>query len=100
MIQWLKSKYRTSEWGANSEFLRLEGYTPGNYFFLGATLILTADNVLFFHLLTGANVAIFDPSPKGFISLVPSFWSVHNWKAAVFMHHDFALLEQVFSRQV
>ena len=48
VIQWLKSKYRTSEWGAYSEFLRLEGYTPGNYFFLGATLILTADNVLFF----------------------------------------------------
>ena len=29
-IDWLRSKYRTSEWGANSEFLRLEGYTPGN----------------------------------------------------------------------
>ena len=32
--------------------------------------------------------------------MVPSFWSVPTWKAAVFMHRDVALLEQVFSHQV
>ena len=30
-IDWLRSKYRTSEWCYNVEFLRVEGYTPGEY---------------------------------------------------------------------
>ena len=28
-VEWLRSKYRNSEWGANVEFLRLEGFTQG-----------------------------------------------------------------------
>ena len=64
VIQWLKSKYRTSEWGGNSEFLRLEGYTPGNYFFLGATLILTAENVLFFSCTYRSQRSHFRPFSK------------------------------------
>ena len=50
--------------------------------------------------ISGGKVAIFDTTPKGFISLIPSFWSVHTRKVAVFMHHDFALVEQVFFHQV
>ena len=40
-------------------------------------------------------VKCFDPSPKGFIPLIPSFWSVKHWNAAIYMHHDTAVLEQV-----
>ena len=28
-VEWLRSKYRTAEWGPNVEFLRLEGFTHG-----------------------------------------------------------------------
>ena len=30
-IDWLRSKYHHSEWSYNVDFLRLEGYTPGDY---------------------------------------------------------------------
>jgi len=55
---------------------------------------------LYFELLSGQNVPSFDTAPKGFIALTPSFWSVPNWKAAIFMHHNVQLLEQVFLHQV
>jgi len=51
------------------------------------------DDLLSF--LEGTKVNEFDSTPKGFIPLVPSFWSHKNWKAAIFMHHDVAVLEQV-----
>ena len=46
-------------------------------------------------LLAGTKVKEFDPSPKGFIPLVSGFRSLPFLKAAIFMHHDFAVLEQV-----
>ena len=104
-IDWLHSKYCTSEWGSNAEFLRLEGYTPGKQFLLGATVILTATQYAFFFFFpllkfSGMKVPSFDTTPKGYIALVPSFWSVPNWKAAIFMHHDHQLLEQLFFHKV
>ena len=55
---------------------------------------------LYFEQLSGQNVPSFDTAPKGFIALTPSFWSVPNWKAGIFMHHNVQLLEQVFLHQV
>jgi len=45
--------------------------------------------------LPGKKVASFDTTPNQFVSLVPNFWSWPMWKAAMFMHHDVAVLEEV-----
>ena len=44
---------------------------------------------------SGTKHKLFDTTPKGFIPLAPGFWELHNWKAAVFMHHGVDILEQV-----
>ena len=96
-IDWLRSKYRTSEWCYNVEFLRVEGYTPGEYLQLTTKFCKTYE--VFVHFFppssSGTKHTLFDTTPKGFIPLAPGFWELHNWKAAVFMHHGVDILEQV-----
>ena len=80
------------------EFLCVEGYTLGEHSLFACAvhhfhLWLKVDNFFFF--LPGTKVKVFDSSPKRFIPLVPGFRSLPLWEAAIFMHHDFAVLEQV-----
>ena len=43
-VDWLRSKYRTSEWGYSVDFLRVEGYKPGELCFGIAYLALNQNN--------------------------------------------------------
>ena len=46
----------------------------------------------------GKKFTNFDTLPKGFVVLVPSFWSGPVWKSAIYMPRDVAVLEQVCYR--
>ena len=103
-LDWLRSSYKTFEWGYSVDFLRIEGYQPGKlcswivcyawkeyqrFVFAKSTCFSSA---FFF---TGTKIKLFDTTPTQFVALAPNIWSWPMWKAGIFMHHDVSILEQV-----
>ena len=83
------------------DFLRLEGYEAGEYcfVFLGKTKQCVEHYEMNgsgqHYFVAGKKFTNFDTSPKGFVALVPSFWSWPMWKSAIYIQYDVVVLEQV-----
>jgi len=107
-LDWQQSSYRTFQWGYSIDFLRIEGYEHSKLCFW---IVCFASNKIHcvYHKkkdlflekkLTRKKIHTFDTTPKQFVSLIPNFWCWPMWKAAMFMHHDVDVLEQVLRQKL
>ena len=103
-LDWLRSSYKTFEWGYSVDFLRIEGYQPGKlcswivcYAWKEYQQFVFAKSTCFYSafFFTGTKIKLFDTTPTQFVALAPNIWSWPMWKAGIFMHHDVSILEQV-----
>ena len=95
-VDWLQSKYCNLEWSESVDFLRVDGYTQGKSYLCTCELhLLCASTQLTLFCLLWKESHFFRSDTERIHSLLPGFWSLHCWKATLYMHHDFSLLEQV-----
>ena len=86
---------------AGHELYSFPELTPGNWSLINFLILIFYSGLFRSNLCVpiffiGTPYHAYDPTPKGFATLVPGLFCIKPWATFHFMHHNASILEQVF----